>query len=230
MEGDQDVDAPQEIEPMIDTDEHGTWCEQPPTPQKAEANFLEFHQLDPRDVDAVAREIGGLFDAEEGAEDLGSEAGDDFWGGDDDSEVSDDADDDASCDSEDLPTDSEVEETMDEASTAGGPNSWIRDQYKAFARAQVGNTLPFGKAEEASIELMNVMKLKKSPLNAYKDIMEWHLKDKGDIGWYEGIKHSQSYISREVMLKKLRDRYNFKNKYPYKKKIKLPVCGQVIHQ
>ena len=28
----------------------------------------------------------------------------------------------------------------------------------------------------------------------------------------------------------MRDRYNFKNKYPYKKKIKLPVCGQVIHQ
>ena len=87
--------------------------------------------------------------------------------------------------------------------------------------------MQFSKAEVTSIRLMHELKLKKAPLNAYKDLMEWHLREKGEI---EGIKNSRSFISREVMLKKLRDRYNFKNKYPYKKKIKLPVCGQVIHQ
>ena len=75
-----------------------------------------------------------------------------------------------------APSDSE-----DEAIASEGPNTWIRDQYKEYARGQVGNTIAFSKEEEASIRLMDVLKLKKSPLNVYKSLMEWHLRKKGEI-------------------------------------------------
>ncbi len=220
-----DNDLPHELGAEVDTADHVTFGEQPHTPQKAEANFHDFHQLDPRDMDAVAMEIGGLLDAEEGPDDTESEeddpeseAGDDFGDGDDKYGLSD-------SESGGLPSDSE-----DETIPSEGPNTWIRDQYKEYARGQVGNTIPFNKEEEASIRLMDVLKLKKSPLNAYKSLMEWHLREKGEIEYYQNLKDCHSYISREVMLKKLRDRYNFKNKYPYKRKIKRPVCGTVTHQ
>ncbi len=226
VDGDVDNDLPHELGAEADTADHVALCEQPDAPQKAEANFHDFHQLDPRDMDAVAIEIGGLLDAEEGPEDTESEEDDpeseeddDFGDGDDDSSgVSD-------SESGGLPSDSE-----DEVIASEGPNTWIRDQYKEYARGQVGNTIAFNKEEEASIRLMDVLKLKKSPLNAYKSLMEWHLREKGEIEYYQSLKDCHSYISREVILKKLRDRYNFKNKYPYKRKIKLPVCGTVTHQ
>ena len=60
--------------------------------------------------------------------------------------------------------------------------------------------------------------------------MEWHLKRKGELQYYQGIQDSKTYISREKMLKKLSDRYNYGGMYPYKKKIKLPVSGTVIRQ
>ena len=118
-------------------------------------------------VDAVAIEIGGLLDAEEGPDDteseeddLESEEDDDFGAGDDSS----------------VPSDSErwgpPSDSEDEAIASGGPNTWIRDQYKEYARGQVGNTIPFNKEEEASIRLMDVLNLKKSPLNAYKSLVE----------------------------------------------------------
>ena len=226
----QGDDPPQVEEAVLDTDDYVTFGDLPSTPQKAEGNLRDFYEVDPLDVDAVAREIGGSLDEESGVEEAESEGDDDFGGGDDESGHSDTDSDDSGDDIATSRSDSEDEEILDEAAGAGGANTWIREQYKEFAREQVGNTLPFSKAEEASIRLMNVLKIKKAPLNAYRDLMEWHLREKGEIEFYDGIKNCRSFISREVMLKKLRDRYNFKNKYPYKKKIKLPVCGQVIHQ
>jgi hypothetical protein len=145
-----DNDLPHALRAEVDTADHVAFGEQPHTPQKAEAIFQEYHQLDPRDMDAVAIEIGGLLDAEEGPDDTESEEDDpeseeddDFGDGDDSSALS---------DSGGPPSDSE-----DEAIASEGPNTWIRDQYKEYARGQVGNTMPFNKEEEASIRLMDVL-------------------------------------------------------------------------
>ena len=85
--------------------------------------------------------------------------------------------------------------------------------------------MPFSKDEVTAIKLLSVLKLKKAPINAYKSLMEWHLKRKGELQYYQGIQDSKTYISREKILKKLSDRYNYGWMYPYKKKIKLPVSG-----
>ena len=47
MSAGQEDDLPQEEEAMLDTYDDGTFGDQPNTPQKAEAKFREFHQLDP---------------------------------------------------------------------------------------------------------------------------------------------------------------------------------------
>ena len=195
----QGDDPPQVEEAVLDTDDYVTFGDLPSTPQKAEGNLRDFYEVDPLDVDAVAREIGGSLDEESGVEEAESEGDDDFGGGDDESGHSDTDSDDSGGDKATSPSDSEDEEILDEAAGAGGANTWIREQYKEFAREQVGNTLPFSKAEEASIRLMNVLKIKKAPLNAYRDLMEWHLREKGEIEFYDGIKNCRSFISREVM-------------------------------
>ena len=59
--------------------------------------------------------------------------------------------------------------------------------------------------------------------------MEWHIKEEGDIKLHESVKDSETYISHKTMLKKLRDRYNYKNKFRRKKKVKLPVSKSVLH-
>ena len=44
------------------------------------------------------------------------------------------------------------------------------------------NHLDLDAAEGAAIRLMSLLKDKKAPpLNAYKDLMEWHIREKGEI-------------------------------------------------
>ena len=132
----EEEDSPHEDEGMLHRDDYGTFGDQPSTPQKAEGNFRDFHQLDPLDVDAVAREIGGLLDEESGVEEGESEGDDDFGGGDDESGHNHTDSDDSGDDRATSPSDSEDEETLDEAAGAGGANTWIRDQYKEFAQSR----------------------------------------------------------------------------------------------
>ena len=58
--------------------------------------------------------------------------------------------------------------------------------------------------------------------------MEWHLKESDKMEHYQQMKDCRTYISRDVMMDRLRQRYNMGNKYPYWKKIKLPVSGTVV--
>ena len=58
--------------------------------------------------------------------------------------------------------------------------------------------------------------------------MEWHLRESDKMEQFQQLKDCRAYISREVMMKRLRLRYNMGNKYPYRKKIKLPVSGTVV--
>ena len=111
---------------MLDTDDYITLDDdQPSTPQKAEVTFLKLHQLYPLDVDAVAREIGGLLDAESGSEEAESEENDDFGDWDNESGHNDTDSDDSGYDGAMSPSDSEDEETLDGAAGPGGTNTWI---------------------------------------------------------------------------------------------------------
>ena len=88
--------------------------------------------------------------------------------------------------------------------------------------------LPFDEAEQTSITLLDMLKKKGAALNTYEGVMEWHLRQCGKMEAYEQLKDCSDYISRKVMMKRLKERYNMTNKNPYKKKVKLPISGSVI--
>ena len=218
-------ELPPELRPGGDEHDTSIPMALPETPEKADGTMHEFHDLDPREIDAVADNIFADFDQEEGESD--SECG-----ASDDDEPKVNKDESETSDTETEPSDTEEEdpmETEEEDILLGDPHTGIRDQYKEYARAKAGNTVGFTDEEAACIRLMDVLRKKKAPLNAYKEVMEWHLKEKGDIKQHESVKDSETYISRKTMLKKLRDRYNYKNKFPRKKKVKLPVSKSILH-
>ena len=62
----QGDDPPQVEETVLATDDYVTFGDLLSTPQKAEGNLCDFYEVDPLDVDAVAREIGGILDEESG--------------------------------------------------------------------------------------------------------------------------------------------------------------------
>ena len=110
----------------------------------------------------------------------------------------------------------------------GVPNTWIRDQFQEYVRHQKRHNYPLTDNEQKAINLMNIMRKKKTALNAYKDLMEWHLRESGKLKEYEQLKHCKAYIGRKRLLKDLTVRYNFAKKFPYKKKVKLPISGTVL--
>ena len=189
----------------------------PSKPKKAQANLEDDDDLDAVDMDAVAVDMQEYLDDEEMMDDVDSDDDNFLCGEDDDSDLTSPA----------SGGPFVFEETGHESE---GVNVGIRDQFKEYVEDHVGNFLPFSKDEVTAIKLLSVLKLKKAPINAYKSLMEWHLKQKGELQYYQGIQDSKTYISREKILKKLSDRYNYGWMYPYKKKIKLPVSGTVIRQ
>jgi hypothetical protein len=189
----------------------------PSKPKKAQANLEDDDDLDSVDMDAVAVDMQEYLDDEEMMDDVDSDDDNFLCGEDDDSDLTSPA----------SGGPFVFEETGHESE---GVNVGIRDQFKEYVEDHVGNFLPFSKDEVTAIKLLSVLKLKKAPINAYKSLMEWHLKQKGELQYYQGIQDSKTYISREKILKKLSDRYNYGWMYPYKKKIKLPVSGTVIRQ
>ena len=76
--------------------------------------------------------------------------------------------------------------------------------------------------------LLHLLKQKGAPLNTYQEDMEWHLRESDKMEQFEQLKDCRAYISREAMTKRLRLRYNMGNKYPYRRKVKLPVSKTVV--
>ena len=54
------------------------------------------------------------------------------------------------------------------------------------------------------------------------------MKESGLLRDHETVSGSKHYIGRQPMLERLKERYNFENKYPFQKKVKLPTSGTVV--
>ena len=237
MEGAQASGVPCGLGPSLPANSLSSPIALPPPPRKAAAQFRAIQEVDPEELEDVAFEIGGDLDEEEGVEDVESEEEDDY----------DERDHGLGYSDEGTPTESDPEADEEDSEeppqppglpphievlpcNPQGPNTWIREQFKQYCRYMSTNHLDLDAAEGAAVRLMSLLKDKKAPLNAYKDLMEWHIREKGEIRGYQSINEASTYKNRKAMLRKLTQRYNFANKFPYKKKVKLPVSGTVIHQ
>jgi hypothetical protein len=77
--------------------------------------------------------------------------------------------------------------------------------------------------QERSIKLLDILRKKKAPMNAYDDLLGWYLEETGKKAPKEPLGQCSDYISRKVMIKFLKERYNMKDdKMPFFKEIVLP--------
>lgn len=90
---------------------------------------------------------------------------------------------------------------------------------------------PLSRAETRGIMLMDVLRSKKAPMNAYGRVMEWHLRETGGLSGAKTLKDAASagdYVGRDSLMRRLADRYNMAHKKPKEKTVKLPFCKEVV--
>jgi hypothetical protein len=164
----------------------------PRRPVKAAVASSELEEsLKSHDIDAVTLKMATLLQLDDGPEDDSSEDDDDFMGYPHDPDPSD--------------TNSEESDAADSEETGApnlpgndpiipdGPNTQIRDQFAEYVRYQAANSVSFDPDEVAAIRLLDILKTKKAPLNAYQTLMTWHLKEAGFLHEGQSVKDFERY-------------------------------------
>ncbi len=199
----------------------------PRRPVKAAVASSELEEsLKSHDIDAVTLKMATLLHLDDGPADDSSEDDDDFRGYPHDPDPSD------TISEESDATDSEEMIAPNlpgkDPIVPDGPNTQIRDQFAEYARYQAANHVSFDPDEVAAIRLLDILKTKKAPLNAYQTLMTWHLKESGLLHEGQSVKDYEGYVGRKTMLDRLKKRYNMEDKMPYQRTIKLPISKTVV--
>lgn len=129
-----------------------------------------------------------------------------------------------------IPDDEEEEEEEDaeEPDNVEGnidkpqPNLEMRAKFMEYVDKHSISFAPFTKAEITQIRLLDALKRKRAPLNAYQELLEWHLKEKQHIQPHMSLKDTPEYSDREAMMQKLMKRYNLEGMIAEEKKVRLP--------
>ena len=205
--------------------------------RKQPKSRLERADIEPHDVDAMTTQIGAFFDENGGSEDesddnagcfdyMGTEFGADGAESCPGAPSSDDESDDS------TPSTFEAGDPGTEsganAPEAGGPNTWIRGQFQEYCAYAQENFIPFNEHEEKTVRLLHLLKEKNSPMNAYEPMMLWHLKEAKLLREHQTLQDYPHFIGRKTMIKRLVERYNFANKMPRQKALRLPVSGSLV--
>ena len=138
-------------------------------------------------------------------------------------------------DTESGASEDEVEVPMDEEMDDGDakegstePNRTMLQDFRAYCDGHYEHYLRLKEGDKTSIRLMNSLKLKKAPLNAYKELLEWHLKETGTLAAHETLKDTKDFQGRETLIRDLSFRYNVSSIFPKIKNIKLPHSKAVV--
>ena len=82
--------------------------------------------------------------------------------------------------------------------------------------------LPFNNNERTAIDLMVLLRGKKTPLNMYESVTEWHFRSAGFLRPHEPVSSLPQYLSRERVFNRLYERYGLANMVSIPKEILLP--------
>ena len=107
------------------------------------------------------------------------------------------------------------------------PNTKMLADFRSYCEEHHDNFLRLTKEEKTSIKLMDVLR-RKAPLNAYAQVMEWHLKETGKLKEHETLGDTDKYQHRKTLMKKLLARYNLNQMLPKEKKVRLPSSKAVV--
>lgn len=109
-----------------------------------------------------------------------------------------------------------------------GPNTALLANFKQYCEDHRKNFGPLTNEEVSCVKLMHVLKTKKTPLNAYDEVLLWHLKEMGKLREHETLQDATGYCHRSTLLKRLKDRYNASAMFPIEKKVRLPSSKAVV--
>ena len=205
--------------------------------RKQPKSRLEGADIEPHDVDAITTQIGAFFDEYGGSEDESVEKADcfDYMGpefgakGAESGSVAPSSDDE-SMNSTPNPFESDQPgpDSGDDATESGGPNAWIRGQFQEYCIHARENFIPFNHHEARTVRLLHLLKEKNTPMNAYEPLMLWHLQEAKLLREHQTLQDYRHFIGRKTMIKRLVERYNFANKMPRQKALRLPVSGTLV--
>ena len=86
----------------------------------------------------------------------------------------------------------------------------------------------FSQEKVTSVRSLDVLKRKKAALNAFPEILGWHLKETGHLTKQESLKDTPKCTHRGTLLKELHKRCNVEKMKPKIKKVRLPHSKAVV--
>lgn len=107
------------------------------------------------------------------------------------------------------------------------PNTELLRKFREYCEESELN-LPLSKEDAASMKLMDILRLKKAPLNAYADVLTWHLHLIQHLREHETLKDTDDYFHRKTLMQRMTKRYNCQGLVPTVSKVKLPHSKAVV--
>ena len=200
-------------------------------PRKPSEDLLEMQGIQAQDFDDVAYQMDDFLDEEQGYESPESEPEKtDYvkWARDLGLATSDSESDGTSGANDSNSEQSQADIGANKAKYKG-PDTSVRDQFREYCANAKATFRELSEDEIVAIKLLQVLKLKQSPKNAYEPLMKWHLQSSKKLREHESLGASTHFIGRKRLMKDLIERYNFGNKMPFQKRVKLPVSGSVVN-
>ena len=131
-----------------------------------------------------------------------------------------------------IDTDDESIESLtkeeEEDSKPSAINTSMLNKFRSYCDTHSYHFLRLTKEEKTCIKLLDSLKRKKAPLNAYPDLLEWHLKETKQLREGESLKDTDKYFHRKTLMKHLMKRYNMEGLLPKQKQITLPFSKATV--
>ena len=108
------------------------------------------------------------------------------------------------------------------------PNRTMRDDFRAYCEKHRNDFLNLSPQDQLQIRLLVILKDKKTHMNAYQDLLEWHLKEKGILPRDGNLGDAHGYLGRKTLLAGLSTRYNLDAMKIRKEKVRLPSSKAVV--
>ena len=98
--------------------------------------------------------------------------------------------------------------------------TWKR--FKEYVESERKAFKVLTESEQRAIKIMRILIKKRAPLDTYQAVMAWHLQEIGLLAWDEPVGQSPHFISREILMPRLRKRYHMDHQYAKPITITLP--------
>ena len=109
-------------------------------------------------------------------------------------------------------------------------NATLMEEWDNFTASQ-RFVAPLMHKEVAGIRLLETLRAKHAPLDAYDSVFKWHLRENGSINSGSGLKEASQrgeFLGRDALLRRLAPRYNMHGKEPMERTIRLPSSKEVV--